>query len=96
MSDQFLSAEKPKSDTDNGWIEYALLLGWEELPAGYEYVTDNATDELATLRAQVERLTRRLNWIRINPNDGVALRFALEATDKEIDDVKHLITESEK
>ena len=53
------------------------------------------TNEIATLRAQVERLTRRLNWIRINPNDGVALRFALEATDKEIDDVKHLITESE-
>ena len=53
----------------------------------------DAIDELATLRAQVERLTRRLNWIRINPNDGVALRFALEATDKEIDDVKHLITE---
>ncbi len=50
-------------------------------------------DELATLRAQLERLARRLNWIRINPNDAVALHFALEATDKEIDDVKHLITE---
>lgn len=91
MSDNFLSAEKPKSETDSGWIEYALLLGWEELPVGYEYVTDNATDELATLRAQVERLTRRLNWIRENPNDGVALRFALEATDEEIDDIKHLV-----
>ena len=56
-------------------------------------IEDNATSELTTLRAQTERLTRRLNWIRINPNDGVALRFALEATDKEIDDVKHLITE---
>ena len=53
MSDNFLSAEKPKSETDSGWIEYALLLGWEELPVGYEYVTDNATDELATLRAQL-------------------------------------------
>ncbi len=53
MSDKFLSAENPKSDTDNGWIEYALLLGWEELPVGYEYVTDNATTELATLRAQL-------------------------------------------
>ena len=53
MSDNFLSAEKPKSETDSGWIEYALLLGWEELPVGYEYVTDNATAELATLRAQL-------------------------------------------
>ena len=51
----------------------------------------NQDDELATLRAQVERLTRRLNWIRENPNDGVALRFALEASDKEIDDIKELV-----
>ena len=58
MSDNFLSAEKPKSETDSGWIEYALLLGWEELPVGYEYVTDNATAELATLRAQLEDAKR--------------------------------------
>ena len=51
----------------------------------------DATNDLEYLRAQVERLTRRLNWIRENPNDGVALRFALEATDKEIDDIKHLV-----
>ena len=53
MSDNILSAKKPKSETDGGWIEYALLLGWEELPVGYEYVTDNATDELTALRAQL-------------------------------------------
>ncbi len=58
------------------------------------------TSEIATLRAQLveareanERLAMRINWIRINHNDAVALRFALEATDKEIDGVKHLITE---
>jgi len=38
----------------------ALLLGWEELPVGYEYVTDNATDELATLRTENERLQSRV------------------------------------
>ena len=56
-------------------------------------------DEIATLRAQLaesqkinERLVRRLNWIRVNPNDAVAMRFALKATDEEIDDIKHLVT----
>ena len=57
-----------------------------------------ATAELATLRAQLaesqkanERLVRRLNWIRVNPNDAVAIRFAIKATDEEIDDIKHLV-----
>ena len=57
-----------------------------------------ATDELTTLRAQLaesqkanERLVRRLNWIRVNPNDAVAIRFAIKATDEEIDDIKHLV-----
>jgi len=55
-------------------------------------------DEITTLRAQLaeaqktnERLVRRLNWIRVNPNDAVATRFALKATDEEIDDIKHLV-----
>ena len=52
-------------------------------------------EELATLRAQLaeareanERLVWRLNWIRINPSDSVATRYALKATDEEIDDIR--------
>ena len=80
MSDNFLSAEKPKSETDSGWIEYALLLGWEELPVGYEYVTDNAKDELATLRAQLEEAKDVISqmYFAITPNKHATLAL-LEA-----------------
>ena len=69
------------------------VLSIHSVKAEHPNLHAGATDELATLRAQVAQLTRRLNWIRENPNDGIALRFALEANDEEIDDVKHLITE---
>ena len=71
-----------------------------EFESDIEDAAEEIYNELATLRAQLaeareanERLAMRINWIRINHNDAVALRFALEATDKEIDGVKHLITE---
>lgn len=56
QTDKIFKSEKPNND--NGWIEYALSLGWEELPMGYEYVTDNAAEELSALREKVERLER--------------------------------------
>ena len=92
MSDNFLSAEKPKSETDSGWIEYALLLGWEELPVGYEYVTDNATDELATLRAQLAEangiIQRLCLSIAYNKTSSRALIEAQTAANEYLDKVK--------
>lgn len=39
--------DPPKND--EGWIEFGLMLLWSE-SNGHEYVADNASEELATLR----------------------------------------------
>lgn len=60
MSDNFLSAEMPKQETDTGWIEYAILKFWEDCPQMYEYIADNAAAETEALRAQLEEMVEAL------------------------------------
>ena len=92
-----------KSDFIRWWTNYGEMADEEiEYPAfqagrAFQHSVESA--ELATLRAQLaeareanERLVWRMKWIDDNPNDNIALRFALDATDKEIDDIKHKVT----
>ena len=48
--------ESKRPINDEGWIEYAILKAWEELPDSAEFITDNAAAELAALRERVEAL----------------------------------------
>lgn len=75
------------------------VLSIPSVKAEHPILHADATNDLEYLRAQLaeareanERLTQRLRWIRVNPNDAVAMRFALVATDEEFDDMKHLVT----
>lgn len=59
---------------------------WEEGDMPYEHAA-KAAAELAALRARVAELEGRLKYIKTNINDGVAVRFALEASAEEIADI---------
>lgn len=48
--------ESKKPINDEGWIEYAILKAWEELPDSAEFITDNAAAELTSLRERVAEL----------------------------------------
>lgn len=72
--------------------ESAILTLWEG-PIGYEFLAQDAAEELAALQARITeleahnaRMNFRLGWVYDNYGDTTALRFALEAEDTEIDE----------
>lgn len=89
MSNNFLDAKKPKDD--KGWIEYAILKFWEDCAPVDEHIADNAGDEIAELRAQLEEangiISRMCLAIAYNKQSSSALIQAQNSAYEYLDKV---------